>query len=191
MTCNVDIQENFLVGSQNLFWQLSRDGNSRMVSGMSRATTASPKPSFRVPWNRLKKCRIDKVKKKVDIPAKARTAQNSLSQGWKRISAESSVMSPTQPSRSRDWIELNWRRIKLVLVICGLWFRLDMTFAADYIGVKYQKSISQSVDLVCLFVCLFVCFSWGGWWGGGRGRGTHYKTSNPAVALRNVTVFSS
>ena len=34
---------------RNLFWQLARDGNSR-GSGMSRSTTASPKPSFRVPW---------------------------------------------------------------------------------------------------------------------------------------------
>ena len=33
----------------NLFWQLSRDGISH-DSGMSHATTASPKPSFRAPW---------------------------------------------------------------------------------------------------------------------------------------------
>ena len=34
---------------RNLFWQLSRDGNLH-GSGMSHATTASPKPSFRAPW---------------------------------------------------------------------------------------------------------------------------------------------
>ena len=34
---------------RNLFWQLSRDGNLH-VSGISHATAASPKPSFRVPW---------------------------------------------------------------------------------------------------------------------------------------------
>ena len=34
---------------RNLFWQSSRDGNL-YGSGMSHATTASPKPSFRAPW---------------------------------------------------------------------------------------------------------------------------------------------
>ena len=34
---------------RNLFWQLSRDGDLH-GSGMSHATTASPKPSFRAPW---------------------------------------------------------------------------------------------------------------------------------------------
>ena len=33
---------------RDFFWQLPRDGKAR-GSGMSRATTASPKPSFRVP----------------------------------------------------------------------------------------------------------------------------------------------
>ena len=33
----------------NLFWQLSRDGHLH-GSGMSHATTASPKSSFRAPW---------------------------------------------------------------------------------------------------------------------------------------------
>ena len=34
---------------KNLSWQLSRDGNLH-GSGMSHATTASPKPSFKAPW---------------------------------------------------------------------------------------------------------------------------------------------
>ena len=34
---------------RNFFWQLSRDRNMH-GSGMSHATTASPKPSFRAPW---------------------------------------------------------------------------------------------------------------------------------------------
>ena len=34
---------------RNLFWQLSRDGNSH-GEGMSHATTASPKPSFKALW---------------------------------------------------------------------------------------------------------------------------------------------
>ena len=35
---------------RNRFWQLSRDGNLH-GSGMSHATTASPKPSSRTPWS--------------------------------------------------------------------------------------------------------------------------------------------
>ena len=34
---------------RNIFWLLSRDGNLH-GSGMSHATTASPKPTFRAPW---------------------------------------------------------------------------------------------------------------------------------------------
>ena len=45
MQCKI----NFLLGPQNLLWQLPRDGNWH-GSGMSRATTASPNPSFRAPW---------------------------------------------------------------------------------------------------------------------------------------------
>ena len=39
----------FLWVHMNLFWQLSRNGNL-YGSGMSHATTASPKPSFRAHW---------------------------------------------------------------------------------------------------------------------------------------------
>ena len=45
----VQSKVNFLVGTQNLFRQLSRDGNLH-GPGMSHATTASPNPSFRAPW---------------------------------------------------------------------------------------------------------------------------------------------
>ena len=38
----------FLWAHRDLFWQLPRDGASH-GTGMSRVTTASPKPSFRVP----------------------------------------------------------------------------------------------------------------------------------------------
>ena len=39
---------NFLVVQRNLFWQMSRDGNLH-GSGISHATTVSPKLSFRAP----------------------------------------------------------------------------------------------------------------------------------------------
>ena len=40
---------NFLVGPQEILWQLSRDG-SLHGSGMSHANDSSSKPSFRAPW---------------------------------------------------------------------------------------------------------------------------------------------
>ena len=40
---------NFLVDPQEILWQLSRDGNLH-GSGMSDATTASPKSFFGAPW---------------------------------------------------------------------------------------------------------------------------------------------
>ena len=42
-------QDQLPSGSTGIFWQLSRDGKLH-GSGMSHATKASPKPSFRAPW---------------------------------------------------------------------------------------------------------------------------------------------
>ena len=67
----------------NFFWQLSRDRNLH-GSGMSHAATASPKPSFRVPW-RVGDTVIGRgngewTTLKMDIPAYARTAGEGLQQ---------------------------------------------------------------------------------------------------------------
>ena len=100
---------------RNLFWQLSRDGNFH-GSGMSHATTASPKPSFRAT------CRVGDAMvgrgnagwttSKSGHPCPCQICLK----GWMRISAESSFMStpplhstppptPTRPNRPRDWTE--------------------------------------------------------------------------------------
>ena len=52
---------------------------------------------------------LDEQHQRVNIPARARTAYGGLLQktDWKRISAESSLVSPQQPNWSRDWTELN------------------------------------------------------------------------------------
>ena len=48
-TTGCGARSTFLRVHMNLFWHLSGDGNLH-GSGMSHATTASPKPSFRAPW---------------------------------------------------------------------------------------------------------------------------------------------
>ena len=65
------------------FWQLSRDGNLHGL-GMSQASTTSPKPSFRVHWRvgdaALQRKLLEEQHQREDIPARARTAHNSLLQ---------------------------------------------------------------------------------------------------------------
>ena len=71
---------------------------------------------------------LDGQHQKVDIPANASTAhKGSCRKGWKRISAESSLMSLRWPNRSRAWRELNCSRVQSVQTR------------------KYGKSVLQSV----------------------------------------------
>ena len=73
---------NFLVDPQEPPWQLSTDGNVH-GSGMSHATTASPKPSFRAPWWATPwsaEEMLDGQHQRVDIPTHARTAHKDLLQ---------------------------------------------------------------------------------------------------------------
>ena len=107
---------------RNIFWQLSRDGNSH-GSGMPCTTTASPKPPLGATWRvgdtadgrrnagwtmsksaRPCPCRncprwppIEKRKKK----------EKKKETNWKRISAESFLMS-LQRVKGLNWTELNW-----------------------------------------------------------------------------------
>ena len=51
----------------------------------------------------------NRQQQRMDIPAHARTAQRATCRkDWKRVSAESSLMSPQWPSWSRDWTEMNY-----------------------------------------------------------------------------------
>ena len=102
------------------FWQLSRDGNLH-GSGMSHTTTASPKPSFRAPWSMgdtvVGRGNAGWTTQKVDIPAHAKMrTRASFGKDWKRISAESSLICPQRPNRSRDCTESIW--IWLAIVLC-------------------------------------------------------------------------
>ena len=76
---------------RNLFRQLSRDENLRS-SGVSHATTVSPKPSFKV------SLRVS------DKAIYSENAEQTMSRrkDWKRISAEPSLISPRRPDRSKD-----------------------------------------------------------------------------------------
>ena len=74
--------------------------------GMSHTMAASPKPFFMTPWSAEKM--LDGQLQKVDIPAHAKLlTRASCGKDWKRISAESSLMSPWHPNQSREWTELN------------------------------------------------------------------------------------
>ena len=100
----------------NLFWQLSIDRNS-YGSGMSYATTASPKPFFWAPWRlgrcgRQGNCWMDNIKEWTFFTTPALPTRTSCRTNGRRIFAESSLMFPGRPNRSRDWIELNWRKTR-------------------------------------------------------------------------------
>ena len=75
-----------------------RDGTLH-GSGKSHATTASPKPPFRdlggwaMPF-RQRKCWMDNIKEWTSLPVLELLAWASCRKDWKRISAESSHMSP-------------------------------------------------------------------------------------------------
>ena len=82
-TTGCGIRSTSLWVHRNLFWQLSRDGNLH-GSGMSHATTVSPKPSFghfggwATPWSAEEM--LAGQDQRVDIPARPRTAHKGLRQ---------------------------------------------------------------------------------------------------------------
>ena len=52
-----------------------------------------------------RKCWMDDIREWISLPMPELFTQTSSRKAWKRISAESSLMSPWQPNRSRDWTE--------------------------------------------------------------------------------------
>ena len=93
---------------RNLYWQLSRDGNSHGF-GVSHATTASSKPSSKAPTLKgarrrvqQRKCWMDNVKEWTSLPMPKPLARASGRNDWKTISADSSLLFPRRPIRSRD-----------------------------------------------------------------------------------------
>ena len=96
---------------RNVFWQPSRDLNLR-GSSMSHATTSSPKPSFRAPWRLctlwMAEEMLDGQYQRVDIYDHARTTHKApCRKDWKRISAETSLKSPSLPNQLRHWRDVN------------------------------------------------------------------------------------
>ena len=76
---------------------------------MSWYLTASQRRSLQ------RKCWMDNIKEWTSLPTPDLFTRASCRKHWKRISAESSLMSPRRPSWSRDWTELNNREAHLVL----------------------------------------------------------------------------
>ena len=58
--------------------------------------------------DQLRKCWMDNVKEWTPLPMPELLTRASCRRDWRRISAESSLVSPWWPSQSRDWTELNW-----------------------------------------------------------------------------------
>ena len=57
---------------------------------------------------RQRKSWIDNIKDWTSLPTLGLLTMASWRKSWKRISAESSLMSPRRPNQSRDWTELNF-----------------------------------------------------------------------------------
>ena len=100
---------------RSLFWQLSIDGNSHGLR-MSHATTASQKQPFRASLN-VGNAVIDRenagwTTSKSGHPCPRQNCLQGLpvDKDWKRISAESSLMSPTttQSVKGLNLTELLW-----------------------------------------------------------------------------------
>ena len=99
---------------RNLCWQLTRDGNLH-GSVMSHATHDSLFRTLRQGTleggrrrGRQRKCWMDHIKEWTSLTTLELLTSTSFRTDWKKISAESSPMSPRRPNRSRDWTELNW-----------------------------------------------------------------------------------
>ena len=82
-----------------------------------------------------KKCWMDNIEQWTSLPVPELLTRASCRKDWKRISAESSLMSPRPPIRSMDWTELNW-------TTCP--------------SLHLPKTVRMLWDLTCLFGA----FSW-------------------------------
>ena len=80
---------------------------------------------------RQRKCWLDNIREWTSLPMPELFTMGSSRKDRNRISAESSVVSPRRPSRSKDWTELNW------LMTC-------VSLSHDHhgwLGVKHQESV--------------------------------------------------
>ena len=64
---------------------------------------------------RQRKCWMNNIKEWTSLPIPELLATAYCGKDWKRISAESSRVSPRRHNRSKNWTELNWKLEKL----CG------------------------------------------------------------------------
>ena len=105
---------------------------------------------------------LDGQRQRVDIPVHVKTTDKGLLQKrLKRISAESSVMSPQGPNRSSDWTESSWNELPTRGDVClndesdfYLWkwwiaFHSEMTLALD----KTRQLTLSISSMRHLYVC--------------------------------------
>ena len=149
---NLDLKVLKQIYPYSLVWRMSRDGKLH-GSDMSHATTASPKPSLRVPW-RVGDAMVGRGNAGWTTWESGHfcPCQN-CSQGppyrkdWKRISAESPLMSPWRCKRSRDWkwtelCQMNGhcKRLRFLLV-CPLWSVWRQTNAIKTLGQLFSSPL--------------------------------------------------
>ena len=116
---------------RNVFWQLSRGGNLH-GSGMSHATTASPKLSFRAPW-RMGDAVVGRGNVGWTTPKNGHpcSCQN-CSQGPPAEKTGSRCLLNRPPCPPEDQIghvtELNWRQNVRVYIFSMTWYFRMQTF---------------------------------------------------------------
>ena len=106
--------------------------------GMSLATAASPQPFFRVPWRMgdavvgRGNAGLTTLKEWTSLPMPELLTRVSCRKDWKRISAESSLMSLRRFNRSRDWTELNCPHT------CNGWWYVSLNIKNESNGSALQ-----------------------------------------------------
>ena len=96
----------FLAGPQEPVMVTARDRNLH-CSGMSYATTASPNHPSGLLWWWATPCWMDNITEWTSLPMPELPTRASCTTDWKKISAESSLLFPRRPNRSRDGTELH------------------------------------------------------------------------------------
>ena len=102
-------------------------------------------------WQR--KCWMDNIKDWTSLPMPELLTTASCRKDWKRISAESPLVSPRRPNRPRDWTELN-RLIRDKGQEKGLTGKLFSEQLNAFVTTGYRRI---TFFWVSFFLC--VCFS--------------------------------
>ena len=150
---------NFIVGSQE---PLLATVKSRKVAWFRHVThlDSLSKTIFQgaleggLHCGRQRKCWIDNIKERTSLPMPELLTAASCRKDWKRISAESSLMSPWWSNWSRDWTDLKCYMTYHVLSLG--WNRLDSCDLDPEHDNPYFLHDDQSTNDVCSSIPILV-----------------------------------